>query len=148
MTDFYDAIRELISSTVKVSIDSADLSTPPAASDFPYAVLGGTQPTELSGPDRFRATLANKPTKVVLDVQITYAALNRTALGIVMRNVRTALKSGPPAVQGYRCHMSRPVSLQPVEVDRDISWGGLNPLYAIDELRLTAHMTGDLHATQ
>lgn len=148
MTGFYEAIQAMLPDSTNPALYSADLSSPPQLSDFPYAVLWGTQDTELSGPDQYSPTLADSPNKAVLDVRITYAALNPESLRIVMRNVREALKAGQPVVDGYRCRLSRPVSLMPVEVDRDISVGSLHPMFAIDEMRLTAHMTGDTNGNQ
>ena len=148
MSGFYEAIQAMLPDHTNPTLYSADLSNPPEMADYPYAVLWGTQETELSGPDQYRPTLADKPTRAVLDVRITYAALNPESLRIVMRNVRQALKAGQPVVAGYRCHLSRPVSLMPVEVDRDISVGGLHPMFAVDEMRLTAHMTGDTNGNQ
>lgn len=147
MTDFYKALQDLFPSVVRSFIDEPRLSSPPADADFPYVVLGGTEPNALSGPDRFRPTLSDKPSKVALDVRITYAGLTRESVRVMMRHVRTALGS-PPVVEGYRCHLTRPVSLQPMTVDRDVSWGGLNPRYSQDELRLTAHLSGGSHAHQ
>ncbi len=147
MTDFYKALQDLLPPVVRSYIDVPRLSTPPEAADFPYVVLGGTEPNALSGPDRFRPTLSDKPSKVVLDIRITYAGLTRESVRVMMRHVRSALAT-PPAVEGYRCHLSRPTTLQALTVDRDVSWGSLNPLYAQDELRLTAHLAGGSHAHQ
>lgn len=140
MSGFYEAIQAILPSTVNPAIYTANLSSPPVTQDYPYAVLWGTQDTELSGPDQYSPTLSDEPSKAVLDVRITYAALTPESLRIVMRNARNALKAGQPVVAGYRCRLSRPVSLMPVDVDRDITIHGQNPLFAVDEMRLTAHM--------
>lgn len=139
MIEFYDALRSLMPSTVTTRLFSAELSNPPAISDYPYLVIEGDQGAEASGSGVDIPSLSDKPDKVVVTARLLYVGLTPRQLSIVTDNARAALKAGAPTVDGYRVHLSRPTVLQTIEVDRDVSVESLNPLIARDEAILTAH---------
>lgn len=136
----FDAIKALITDdAVKVHIGTAELSSPPSNTDFPYVVIGGTLPTDFSGGDVDDETLADEPSAFQATIRLTYAATSESSLSWLVERVRPVLNRHQPTIGGYFCERLRLRSLMPTTTDRDIPLpGGLHPIFAIDETQLIA----------
>lgn len=136
-----DSIQAMITDpAVRIAQGKAPLSSPPVLSDFPYVVIWGDLPTEVSGGGHDAPNLADTPESIEATIRLTYAATSGSSLYWLVNRVRPLLDRMTPAIEGFTCERLRLRSLQPMTQDRDISLeGGRSPIYAIDETRFIAH---------
>ncbi|NQD40513.1 hypothetical protein [Glutamicibacter halophytocola] len=138
MKEFYDAVAELLPVDVKVSFFNAKLSTPPAPSDYPYAVIGGDGGWDFSGDGPEEPSLTAELDGKEFRVMITLAGTSISSLDFVLKRVRPALSGKKPVVAGWSCSTMEQAPLVGIRPDRDISVDGLNPLFMVDEYVFTA----------
>lgn len=130
----YDAFESILPTGVRVFRGSAP--TKPAASDYPYVVLGGDP--GLEGTE----AATGDPDSLDLRFRLTYAALTFDQLLIVIGKVRGALRGKRLVVPGWSCNLFRHEPLVAIRTDYDVTVPDLsiNPVYAVDEFSVfSAH---------
>ena len=138
--EHYEAVKTLMPAGVKVFLYDAELSEPPAVTDYPYVVLWGDPGEEFSG-DPGDRTSADQPDQLQLGIRATYAALSGEALSIIAGVTRRALNRARPVVAGRGCSRLKQSVLQPMETDRSLVVGSRHPVFAVDEYSLTSAST-------
>lgn len=138
MKEFYDAIEGLLSPELAVYQFDAELSVPPVLADYPYVVLGGDGGWDFSGDGPELPSLSAELDSKEMRVTATMAGTSVSTLDWVLKQVRPVLSGKKPNVQGWICSAMEQAPLVNIRPDRDISLGGLHPLFMVDEYVFTA----------
>lgn len=141
MIEFYEAVKAMLPAQVRPALFSAKLSDTPVPADFPYAVLWGDGGWEFSGDGPGFPSVCAVNDSTEIRFRVTVAATSPGSLGLTVKGVRGALSGKRPAVPGWSCSKLAQAPLVDIQPDRDLTVGGLNPIYLVDEYTLTATRT-------
>jgi len=138
MKEFYDAVKALLPADVTVYQFNAELSVPPVRADYPYVVLGGDAGWDFSGDGPELPSLSAELDGKEMRVMATMAGTSISSLDFVIKRVRQGLSGKKPVVPGWACSDMVQAPLLNIQPDRDISIGGMNPIFMVDEYVFTA----------